>query len=182
MDAQLLSSFQLQVYLQCKFVVLAADDLNRALKSPMVEYAWYTIQNLLNASANMSKALWGGGGRLAKERKALRESIGISDDSPLKEVGMRNNFEHLDERLDRWWRESKGHNYLDLDIGPKPKTNFWAPIDTFRFFDPTTNELVFWGQEFNIQQIVDECRTLLPKLEELVGRPLKGSAQKERKA
>ncbi len=52
---------------------------------------------MLNARANISKALWGSGGRLASERAELRASIDVSDDSPLRYVGMRNKFEHFDE-------------------------------------------------------------------------------------
>ena len=63
---------------------------------------------MLNAGANISKAFWGSGGKLAVERKPLRDSIGIDDKSPLRAVTMRNNFEHFDERIDRWWTSPKG--------------------------------------------------------------------------
>ena len=53
------------------------------------------------------------------ERKELRESVEVTDKSQLHNVGMRNNFEHFDERLDRWWNDSSRHNYTDLNVMPR---------------------------------------------------------------
>ena len=33
------------------------------------------------------------------------ESVGVSDDSPLSKILIRNDFEHFDERLTRWWKQ-----------------------------------------------------------------------------
>jgi hypothetical protein len=171
MDLMLLRTFQRQTALQCKYLLVAAAEINVALKERNIERVFYGLQNFLNAGANISKSLWGGGGRLATERKPLRDSIGVDDTSPLREVTMRNNFEHLDERLDRWWKESKAHNHIDLIVGPKNTIAGAAETDKFRHFDPTTTDLVFWGQEFNLQQIVTEVQRILPKLEEEANKP-----------
>jgi hypothetical protein len=171
-ELMLLRQFQTQVALQCKFLINAANEINVGLKNRNVEHVFYGIQNLLNAGANISKALWGSKGRRAEQRKQLRESIGIADDSPLREVTMRNNFEHLDERLDRWWNESSRHNHADMNIGPKSRTiSGLDEIDMFRLFDPETTDLTFWGEEFNIQSIVAEVQTILPKLLEEANKP-----------
>lgn len=115
----LLRLFQNQMLLQCKFIIAAANDLNTSLQSADVEATFYALQNLLNAAANVSKIL--GGRNVSKwaERQELKDSIGISDASPLGDVTMRNHFEHFDERLERWSRESTSHIYVDLTIGPK---------------------------------------------------------------
>jgi hypothetical protein len=165
MEVMLLRIFQGQVALQCKFLLQSAQDLNAALKKMDTERIFYALQNLLNAGANISKSLWGQGGRLAQKRKPLRDSINIGDDSPLRQVTMRNNFEHFDERLERWWNESKRHNYADMNIGPKGGYIFGLEtIDMFRLFDPNTTDLTFWGEEFNIQAIVTEAQNILPRL------------------
>ena len=31
---------------------------------------------------------------------------------------MRNNFEHIDERIERWWVESPEHVYVHSNTGP----------------------------------------------------------------
>jgi hypothetical protein len=166
MDTLLLRTFQAQAALQCRYVLLAAQDINNGLKNENIEFTFYAIQNLLNASANISKVLWGQAGSRANERKPLRDSVGITDDSPLRAVTMRNNFEHFDERLEKWRTESPDENYIDLNIVAKETYQHFAEIDRFRAFDPTTTYLTFWGQEFNIRKIVDEVRRIAPKLEE----------------
>jgi hypothetical protein len=169
MDTFLLRTFQRQVLIQSKFMLRAAEDINSALKQNDINSIFYSIQNMLNAAANISKALWGQGGRLADQRKPRRESIGIADDSPLRAVTMRNNFEHFDERLDRWWKESKNHNHADFNLGKRK--DFPDDIDSFRIFDPETTDLSFWGQTFNLQDLIAEVRALLPKLEMEAAKP-----------
>ncbi|RWP49513.1 hypothetical protein [Mesorhizobium sp.] len=165
MDSMHLRVFQGQVYLQCRFMLRAADDLNRALKSGDPEHVFYALQNLLNAGANISKAFWGGKGKKAAERKLLRDSIGISDDSPLRDVAMRNNFEHIDERIDRWWENSPAHDYVDINIGDVGGV---AQQDMFRNYNMDTQKLTFWGEDFDVQGIVDEVLRILPMLKEKI--------------
>jgi hypothetical protein len=111
--------FQQHVLDQCQCLLSAAHDVNSGLASHDADRIFRALQNVLNAGANISKLLWGQKGKRAEARKRLRESIGIHDDSPLRQVSMRNNFEHMDERIDRWWAESSRHNYADRTIGPR---------------------------------------------------------------
>lgn len=171
MELMLLRTFQRQAALQCKFILLAAQDIDTGLQKGDIEYTFYAVQNLLNASANVSKAFWGSGGKFATERKALRDSIGVDDNSSLKEVTMRNNFEHFDERLARWWKESQQHNHADLNLGPRNMIAGISDIDRFRAYDPTTKDLSFWGQDFNLQDLTDEAQRILPKLQAEANKP-----------
>lgn len=179
MEPMLLRSFQDQVLLQCEFILLAAADLNESSKAMQqsrdtvraIHKVFYAIQNLLAASANVSKALWGQRGSRAAERQPLRDSIGISDASPLREVVMRNNFEHFDDRLDKWWSESSRHGMVDLNIGPLGSIGGVDDIDLFRFFDPRTTDIVFGGDRFNLQELIDEVSRIIPALRAEAARP-----------
>ena len=170
----LLRLFQSQVKLQCEFMLLAANQANEALRqqTPESNIALFSaLQSLLGSAANISKALWGAGSRFTDERKELRESIGVEDSSPLHEVTMRNNFEHFDERLTKWWDESTRHNYSDLNVGPRNMIQGLDDLDTFRNFDPRSADLFFWGQTFNVQALVNEIRRILPKATEESEKP-----------
>ncbi len=171
MEKLLLQQFQVQVELQCEFLLAAAHDVNTGLAAKDVRHTFYALQNVLNAGANISKALWGSGGKLADKRKPLRDSIGIEDCSPLRDVAMRNNFEHFDERLDRWWAESENHTWADLNIGNRASFEVNAEIDSFRIFDPRTTDITFWGERFNLQTLVIEVEKILPKLQEELNTP-----------
>jgi len=177
MQPMLLWMFERQVLLQCEFVLLAAENIDKGLKKrdvaafTVVADVFYGIQNLLNASANISKTLWGQGGRFGAVRKPLRDTIGVGENSPLKSVGMRNNFEHFDERLDDWWSDSKEHRFRDTNIGRHSDIHGFDEIDRFRDYDPKTGELSFWGQEFKLHEIVSEVKRILPKLKEDASKP-----------
>jgi hypothetical protein len=84
---------------------------------------------------------------------------------------MRNNFEHMDERIDKWWADSARHNIADKTIGPPTAIAGLEPIESFRWFDPATKEVIFWGEAFNIQELVTEVERILPKLREEANKP-----------
>ncbi|NVP55977.1 hypothetical protein [Mycoplana rhizolycopersici] len=170
MDKFLIDVFRGQIKLQCQFVVASALEINSGLQNRRTQQVFYALQNLLNASANISKALWGAGGKKADERKALREHLGVQDDSPLREVTMRNNFEHIDERILHWAANSKLRHYVDICYGPKGSFETAEPIDAFRVFETDTTNLVFWGQEFNVNRIVEATEDLLDRIVEIQNR------------
>ena len=94
MDSFLLEMFQRQVNLQCQFLLLAGRDLDRGLVEGDPLLVFYSIQNLLTAAANISKALWGtqpnkaAAKRRMREREPLRASLDVTDTSPLRRVQM----------------------------------------------------------------------------------------------
>jgi hypothetical protein len=171
MDVFLIRVFQRQVLAQCQTLLAAAAAINQGLNSRNTAQVFNEIQNFLNAAANISKCLWGQRGAKAEQRKGLRESIGVEDDSPLRQVSMRNHFEHIDERIERWWEESHNHNIADFNIGPKNMIQGMQVIELFRSFDPATKVITFWGEDFNLQEIVTEIERLLPKLQEEANKP-----------
>lgn len=171
MDTFRLRVFQRQLTDQCHFLIAGAQAVNAGLKSGNHMQIWLGIQNILTAGANVSKMLWGSKGKQAEARRCLRESISVLDDSPLRDVTMRNHFEHMDERLDRWWDQSKHHNHVDQVVGGREAIDGVAPIDTFRWFDPTNGDLIFWGESFNLQVLVNEVERILPLLQNEARKP-----------
>ncbi len=84
---------------------------------------------------------------------------------------MRNHFEHIDERLDKWWAESSSRNHLDrlvglpgMIVGPKEK-------EFFRRFDPSTGIASFWGDDYDIKSIVEEVKRIYPLLQAEAAKP-----------
>jgi hypothetical protein len=75
------------------------------------------------------------------------------------------------ERIDRWWSDSQNHNHADRIIGPRNTIAGLDAIDTFRWFDPDTKEIIFWGEGFNLQDIVSEAVRVLPRLQEEADKP-----------
>ena len=72
------------------------------------------------------------------------------------------NFEHFDEQIDEWFATSKNRIHVDRIIGPASVIGGVAPLDMFRVFDPTTAEVVFWGERYPLKTIMDEVTRLYP--------------------
>ena len=127
METFLLRIFQSEIAFQCKVVISSALELQAALVTRSSDEIWKQLQAILIASASLSKMLWGSGGGKEAERVPLRESLQVADDSPIRDVDLRNDFEHFDERLERWFAESASHVYMGRNIGPRsnfsPGTN-----------------------------------------------------------
>lgn len=173
METMLLRQFQQQILLQSQFMLLAAEQINEGLKQGNITATFCALQSLLNSAANISKALWGQANSRNLARQGLRDSIGILDTSPLKATLMRNNFEHFDERLEKWWNESPNHNWVDLNTMSRGHIKDLSEnaLGWFRNFDPKTTILTFWSQDFCVQELTDEVQRILPKLEEEASKP-----------
>jgi hypothetical protein len=159
----------IQIDFQLETLLRQADALNLALRAHDISGVFACIQHILYAAANVSKACWGSKGRLKAARKPLRDRIGINDESAIQDVDMRNNWDHFDERIDDWAKKGRS-GFVDMNIGPISAFKFNEP-DNFRLFDPRTTDVWFWGDRFNIQQIVSEASRLLPKVRAALGLP-----------
>ena len=169
MEQSLLRVFQRQIKLQCEFIQISEGKLYEALKSRQssecIKLVFLEIQNILTATANISKCLWGSGKRKDKislRRVELQKSLVIDKNSSLYDVEMRNHFDHFDDRIDTWWKNSECHNSADLLIGSSDMIRGIAPNDEFRGFDPNTGELRFNGKKFNLYKVLKEVGRIYP--------------------
>lgn len=167
MDSMLKKLFLQQIATQCQMTMVYAQQIDAAMERTPQEFQedpmpfWAAIQGLLTAVANISKACWGQGGMLADQRKPVRDALEIPDDSPIRETSMRNDFDHFDERLDRWWDTSEKRVHIDLCIG-EPMFSGIGDRDIFRWYENHTGTLVFWGDRYELVPIMTEINRLLP--------------------
>ena len=82
---------------------------------------------------------------------------GIPDIKP-KDIGIRNDFEHFDERIDYWIINSKRHNYMDKSIGNVSSSQAVSGLDqkdNFRWFDFQSMTLYFCGKSYDLKSLFD---------------------------
>lgn len=118
---------------------------------------FYHVQSFLGAVANISKLLWAQSeGSVRKRRKPLRDSLAIKDDSPLMNRKMRDKYEHFDECLDDWWKETPQKFIIDMTSGSVRSLFNPSPVGKmmFRHLDPYTKKLTFWNYEVNLAEVV----------------------------
>ena len=160
MDAHVLKIFRGEVRQQCEHALMAHCDLRRALDERQTDRVWYSIHAFLAAAANLSKLLWPSeNNKHAQERGTdLRDNLGVHENSPLEARDFRNNFEHFDDRLDKWARSTVQGNFVDSSIG------VWVsgidPKDHLRNFDPPTLTLTFRGEEHPLEPVIEAIQQL----------------------
>lgn len=161
MEREVLRRFQAEVERQCRFALIAGRDIKEAHDKGDMERVWYSIQQFLVSAANISKLLWPSHDSRAKLRASL--SVDGNKDHVLRLRKLRNHFEHFDERLEKWARLSKGHNFIDSNIGPHNMGDLGENEDRFRNFDPTDFSVSFWGEVYRLQPMIDAIENLCKK-------------------
>ena len=173
MDDRMVWLFVSEIRLQCVFILTARGRLERALKAPSAggfEEIWLQLQIILAAAANISKILWGSGSardaaRREAERKPLRDRLGVADDSPLRDPDLRNDFEHFDERLERWLETNPDGNFIGRNVMPVRALDALpraagSSHHRFHHYDPETGEVTFWTHTVSIPAVVTEAERL----------------------
>ena len=138
---------------------MSFSDLEEALKRNDMDRIWCAAQGFLVAAANVSKLLWGSGQSEPDGRKALRQTLGVPDESPLASRTMRNHFEHFDERLESWVESSTGM-FVDSNvmsgrpIGGVPSEAYLRNLDKRQW------TLTFAGETYHLTPVVYALREL----------------------
>jgi len=149
----ILKIFQREIERQCRFAIIAMDEIKHGLLNNNSDIVWYAIQNFLVAVGNISKFFWPNQ-KYQKRGEELRKSLGIKDNSPIQPRNFRNHFEHFDERLESWATSSKRHNFVDSNIGSSNMIAGIATEDFLRNFDNTTWTVTFRGDKYQLEPII----------------------------
>lgn len=165
--------FLRQLQDQCSYFLRVIPNIEQAFIEQDTHEMFFIIQVLLGTSANISRLLWGQKNarhkkEILNERKHLREILGVSDDSALRDVSVRNGFEHIDEKIDKWWSDSPNKECIDKIMGSIEVSLYRRnDIDVFRFYDQHSFKVVFWGQTFDIIAVRLEVLKIARALNEL---------------
>jgi hypothetical protein len=169
-----------QIAHECRLGLAAAQNLDAALEQGNRDQVWLAIRGVLACAANVGKILWPNPKDKDHEQavrargKHLCHSLGMNRLSPLYPRAVRDGFEHIEERLDRWFK--KGGNYLDLEIGPLDAGLLRNGVTVLRHFDPGTGAVRVLDKTANLSRIVGALRELEPKADAASLMPLKRKA------
>jgi hypothetical protein len=117
-------------------------------------------QSMLGAGAMVSKLLWPVRNRgFSKRRAAYLRTILSVDSLELRTIEgqkgreLRNNFEHLDERLDDLFEESPNRHIADYIIGDKSIIGGNVSVTWLRQLDPERAVLSLLDQEVDLKDL-----------------------------
>lgn len=158
MDPFVLKIFRHALDTQCEFALRSKKDLDAALSRNDIDGIFLSVQSLLVAIANVSRLLFGQGGK-AQGRDDLHKSLQVDSSSPVAATKFRNHFEHMDERIEDWAARSKNQNFMDMNVGALGVSGL-DKIEQFRHYDPQTETIFFWGQTYELGPVLAEIERL----------------------
>lgn len=159
MDADLLRAYVLQVRRQAVFGCRATDALVQARDESNYDDLWGSVQSFVVAWGNLAKVFWGAGGTHSAKRKPIRDALGVGEESALRNSQLRNNFEHMDERIERWWTAHGSDGFHDH--GGWHPSLIGAEDRVLRFFDPR-GIIYFFGEPYDLEPVAQEFHRLAP--------------------
>jgi hypothetical protein len=121
------------------------------------------IEGFLTAYARSSMLLFPPkkGGFARKRGAALREFLQIRDDHPIGTRTLRDDWMHLDERLDNVVQDPRGRGgwgFMVLRDASLASNGF---RETFmRLVDPTTEEIFFLGRSYSLTDLAQHVRSV----------------------
>lgn len=162
MDKFFINIYTEEIFIQKNFAIKSHKKLNNALitqKSPIA--CLCHIHHFLVHTSNIVKILFpknnpkNQDNNFIQERaKLVRENLNLSeDDFDIREIGVRNDFEHYDTRIDFWVNNSKRHNYCDMNMFTPGAIKGMDIKDMFRNYDPQSKVLSFCGKQYNLEYL-----------------------------
>lgn len=149
-----------ELALQACIAQRAASRLEAACDNSDNIEIWSSIQSILVASGNVSKILWP-----IKKYKArgvrLRQILSVEEDNILSNRTFRNNFEHYDERIEKWFEDQPSAVYTDLSMNPSMRGSMSA--NAHRGYNQLNNTLVFRGEVLDLNEVQRALIELLDK-------------------
>lgn len=165
-----------ELLVQCEYAVDTVKRMNEILAARASPSEFFReAADFLQHSSAVSRLLWPPGSTdRAKKKRAkkrgvhLRQVLHVDDAHVLKTRTLRDHFEHLDERLDDWAETSPNKNIVDNMIGPRAAIGGDAikDKDIIRMFDPGTKLIIFRGDRFDIQGLVNGLTDIQSKANE----------------
>ena len=168
----MLRQLQREVERQCRFAILAFEDLNDSHTEAAGHRFWFSVQSLLTALGRISRLLWPPGGSDSERGSELRNSLEVQEESILlRSRQIVEYFEQFEERLENWHNSSESHRFFDSYTEPLDVLAATKPGDRFRGFDTEHEAILFHGEMYRLQPIAEAVEDLLDKAEQQTQKP-----------
>lgn len=171
METFMLRQFQREIERQCQFAMIALQDMDEASANSDGKLFWYSIQNLLVSVGRISRLLWPPDENNSERGAALRASLGVDDDSPLKPRKHVEYFENFDECLENWQQNSEHHRFFDSYTEPLDILAETAGGDRFRGYDAEHHAILFHDEPYYLGPISTAVDELAERAEREMQKP-----------
>ncbi|MDB5870682.1 MAG: hypothetical protein JWQ07_124 [Ramlibacter sp.] len=131
-----------------------------------------SLQRLVTHAAAISRYFWPAGKNVLHQArgKYLRDVFQMNDSNALHSRALRNNLEHFDERLDKYFQQPVVGYVIPQIVGPRPvPAPGDPPLHVFMAYFTDEDVLRVLDQEINVGSLVDEIAALQNKLQRISG-------------
>lgn len=171
METSLLRQFQREIERQCQFAMIALQDMEEASANSDGRLFWYSVQGLVVAVDSISRVLWPPDPRMSDRGEALRENLGVGEDSPLKPRDFLERFLRYDESLEQWHASSEHRRFFDSYTEPLDVLAETPPEDRFRGYQLDKNALLFHGETYELGPVSEALEGLQRRAEDEMQKP-----------
>lgn len=151
--------------------MIALQDIEEASANGDGRLFWYSVQGLLFSVERLSYILWPPDPLVPGRGEALRESLGVEEDSPLMNRDFINRFLDFDEQLEEWHLESGERRFFDSYTEPIDVLAETTASDRFRGYDTEKNALLFHDELHYLDPISGAVEEINRKAEEEMSKP-----------
>lgn len=124
------------------------------------------VQNIVQQAASLSRYFWPAYSKSPENHEIhqdrgrfLRERLGVSEESPLRNRELRNLIEHFDEYLDLYLSKPIAGNIVPEYVGLEPEDRN-VPVHFFRAYFPETAVFEVLGKQYQVQPLTLELARL----------------------
>jgi len=175
MDKLVQKIFIEEIKKQCEFYYIGLERIQEFIDASFIDMnkhkknmreLWYSLQNILVASANISKILWPKKNKYKDRGIELRKLLSVDDNSILKPKLMRNAFEHYDEKIEDWIKTIDTSIYVDSNVGniDEIKLSNMNKNKYMRNFDTKRMDLTFRDMKYDISKVFDAVAKLFNEI------------------
>ncbi|WP_119071106.1 hypothetical protein [Rubrobacter indicoceani] len=148
-DRTLIRNFQREIERQCRFAMLSLQDIEQSREEGDGLFFWYSVESLLVAVGRITRILWPEEeSRFPEMRRELRDTLGLSDESPFLPLGIVEKFENFDRVLEDWYATSESRRFFDLYTEPLDVLADTTTSDRFRGYDTEKDSILFNGVSY----------------------------------
>ena len=160
-----LSVFFTEAEHRCQDALIGAQLLQQGTSARNTFLIWFALRSILISAAAISQLAGGREGARATERATFRSALGIDRTCVLHNRAVRDNAEHIDDRIFRARENGLLDSYVSYNVGPKNAFRFTPPQPFLLHFDDTVGIVSFWADEVSIPKVLAEIRRILPLAE-----------------
>lgn len=171
MERSLLRQLQREIERQCSFAMIALQDMEEASANSDGKLFWYSVQGFVVSVEKLSLILWPSEPGSSGRRTDLRLSLGVDDDSPLKDRTFLNRFSRFDEQIEEWYETSEQRRFFDSYTEPLDVLAETKPGDRFRGYDMEKHALLFHQDFYYLGPVSRAIEDLHQKVEAETHKP-----------